>query len=49
MVNSEELIGNTEYMASQKRCHINRHRYNRVRPYTKITQEGMGKGKTVGK
>jgi hypothetical protein len=33
MVNSDELIGNTEYLTLQMRCRINRCRYNRVRLY----------------
>jgi hypothetical protein len=33
MVNSEELIGSTEYLTLQARCRINRCRYNRVRLY----------------
>jgi hypothetical protein len=33
MVNSEELIGATEYLTLYARCAINRCRYNRVRPY----------------
>jgi hypothetical protein len=31
MVNSEELIGTTEYLTLYTRCRINRCRYNRVR------------------
>jgi hypothetical protein len=33
MVNSEDLIGTTEYLTLQARCCINRCRYNRVRLY----------------
>jgi hypothetical protein len=33
MVNSEELIGTTDYLTLYTRCHINRCRYNRVRLY----------------
>jgi hypothetical protein len=33
MVNSEELIGTTEYLTLQRRCRINGCRYNRVRLY----------------
>jgi hypothetical protein len=33
MVNSVELIGTTEYLTLQARCHINRCRYNRVQLY----------------
>jgi hypothetical protein len=33
MVNSEELIGTTEYLTMQARCRINRCRYNRVPLY----------------
>ena len=29
MVNSEELIGTTEYLALYARCRISRYRYNR--------------------
>jgi hypothetical protein len=29
MVNSEELIGTTEYVTLYKRCRLNRSRYNR--------------------
>jgi hypothetical protein len=37
MINSEELIGITEYLTLQTRCRINRCRYNRVRLYINIT------------
>ena len=30
MVNSEELIGTTEYLALYAGCRINRYRYNRA-------------------
>jgi hypothetical protein len=30
MVNGEELLRTTEYIALQTRCHISRCRYNRV-------------------
>ena len=33
MVNSDELIGNTEYLTSYARCRINRCRYNRFLLY----------------
>jgi hypothetical protein len=33
MLNSEELLGITEYLTLQARCRINRRRYNRVRRY----------------
>jgi hypothetical protein len=33
MVNSDELIGSTEYLTLYTRCRINRCRYNRVRLY----------------
>jgi hypothetical protein len=33
MINSEELIGTTEYPTPQKRCPIKRYRYNRVQLY----------------
>ena len=33
MVNSEELIGTTEYLALYTRCRINRCRYKRGRLY----------------
>jgi hypothetical protein len=33
MVNSEELIGTTEYLTLQTRCRLKRCRYNRVRLY----------------
>ena len=33
MVNSEELIGTTEYLTLWTRCRINRFRYNRVLLY----------------
>jgi hypothetical protein len=33
MVNSEELIGTTEYLTLKARCRINRRRYNRVLLY----------------
>ena len=33
VVNCEELIGTTEYMAQWARCRINRCRYNRFRLY----------------
>jgi hypothetical protein len=33
MVNSEELIGTTEYVTLYKRCRLNRSRYNRFRLY----------------
>jgi hypothetical protein len=33
MVNSEELIGNTEYLTLYTRCRINRCRYNGVRQF----------------
>jgi len=36
MVNSEELLGTTEYMTLQTRCRINLCRYNRVRLYCSI-------------
>jgi hypothetical protein len=32
MVNNEELIGTTEYLALYMKCRMNRCRYNRVRP-----------------
>jgi hypothetical protein len=31
MVNSDELIGTTEYLTLYTRCHTNRRRYKRVR------------------
>ena len=33
MVNSEDLIGTTEYVAVYARCRLNRCRYNRVLLY----------------
>jgi len=33
MVNSEELIGTTEYLALYARCRISRYRYNRTCVY----------------
>ena len=39
MVNSEELIGTTEYLTLQTMCRLNRCRYNRVRLYLSSTQE----------
>jgi hypothetical protein len=33
MVNSEELIGTTEYLTLETWCHINRYRYNGVLLY----------------
>ena len=36
MVNSEELIGSTEYLTLYTRRRINRCRYNRVRTYSAI-------------
>jgi hypothetical protein len=33
MVNSEELIGTTEYLTLYARCRVNRCRYNRVQLY----------------
>ena len=33
MINSEELIGTTQYLTHYTRCRINRCRYNRVRLY----------------
>jgi hypothetical protein len=33
MVNSEKLIGTTEYLTLYTRCQINRCRYKRVRQY----------------
>jgi hypothetical protein len=31
MVNSDELIGTTEYVTLYTECHLNGYRYNRVR------------------
>jgi hypothetical protein len=36
MINSEELIGTTEYLTLQRRCRINRCCYNRSRLYIYI-------------
>jgi hypothetical protein len=36
MVNSEELIGTTEYVTLYARCRINQCRYNRLRRYIRI-------------
>ena len=36
MVNSEELIGTTEYLTLQTRCRINRCRYNRFRLHMEL-------------
>jgi hypothetical protein len=33
MVNSEELVGITEYLTLYTRCRVNQYRYNRVRLY----------------
>ena len=37
LVNSEELIGTTEYLTLQTRFRTNRCRYNRSRPYYTCT------------
>jgi len=37
MVNSEELIGTTEYLTLYAGCGINRCRYNRIRVYFEIS------------
>jgi hypothetical protein len=42
MVNSEELIGNTEYLTLYTRCRINLRRYNRVRLYNYKPLEPIG-------
>jgi len=36
MVNCDELLGSTEYLTLYTWCHINRCRYNRVRPYLSL-------------
>jgi hypothetical protein len=36
MVNSDELIGTTEYLTLQARCRINRCRYNRILLYVAL-------------
>jgi hypothetical protein len=45
MVNSEEIIGSTEYLALYTRCHINRCRYNRVRLHfrPRIVKTALGR------
>jgi hypothetical protein len=49
VVNSEKLIGTTEYLTLYTRCRINRCRYNRVRPvyiyiyiYCDVSREPAG-------
>jgi hypothetical protein len=39
MVNSEELIGTTEYLTLETRCRINQCLYNRVQLYIEIREE----------
>jgi hypothetical protein len=47
MVNSEELIGTTEYMTLYTKYRINRCRYNRVRLYIGTYMKKGNSGETL--